>query len=691
MRSGLLAFLLFCVGCLPSRAQKNSKDSAAMSDEYFKMGMEVYDFTHRKQSTELFVLAIKMNPKNARANFMAGKSIMLTIRKEESLAYYRKAFKLDPKVDEEILYYIGQGYQYSEKFDSAIQFYERFNKYLARTLNFNKSMKISEVNRKIFECRNAKIFKANPVDVTISDLSTKINSEWPDYAPNVNADETLMVFTSRRPEGNMNPSVADDHEYYEDIYYARRVNGEWQEAKNIGPPLNSQFHNASVNLTPDGKEMFIYNDDHGGDIFSSRLGKDGAWSAPKSLEGINTEFIENSATITSDGQRLYFTSDRPGSYGGTDIYTAVKNKNGRWVDVQNLGPTVNTELDEEDVFISINGDHLYFSSNGHAGMGDMDIYRSAYDSSNHRWQDPLNLGYPINSVENDIYFVLSGDEKHAYYSSVKAANKGEQDIYRIDMENWKPADLSQSEFIDASLAKEEKEEAAKKAEKDSGPSSVSLEIVVLDDISSEPLDAKVALLTQRKQTIPSLAGRKGNFRFEWTNESGLNARYELTIARDGYMPHVSPMYFYLLDRGTGKQVIRDTIRLSKLGSQDLGHFITTGSDIKTMPQIIPVHFENDSSIPGSYDGIKTIVKLMKDNPGIKVEIAGHTDDVGPSEYNLTLSCRRAESVRNYIIFSGIDAGRVMAAGYGEYRPLADNKTTEGRQLNRRTEFTIIGQ
>ncbi len=164
------------------------------------------------------------------------------------------------------------------------------------------------------------------------------------------------------------------------------------------------------------------------------------------VEGINTEFLESSATITQDDKMIYFTSNRPGGYGGTDIYSCELGKGGRWVNIKNLGPLINTELDEEGVFISANGQHLYFSSNGLAGMGDLDIYRSTYDANTKEWGEPVNLGYPINSVENDIYFVLTADEKFAYISSLRRENLGEQDIYKVDMTRWKPVYLDQPEF-----------------------------------------------------------------------------------------------------------------------------------------------------------------------------------------------------------------------------------------------------
>lgn len=353
-------FCLYCaLGLFCAQPTFSQSDSTALSEEYYNLGMEVFDYTHRKQAKELFELAVKMNPSNAKAQFMAGQSIMLTVNKEQSLPYFRKAWELDPNVNEDILYFLGQGYHHNLKFDSAILFYDRYNRILARSLQLEKSNKINEVNRKIFECRNAVVFLENPVDVTISHLSDNINSEYPDYAPTINSNETLMVFTSRRPDNNLNPTLAVDHEYYEDIFYSEFADGKWQPAKNMRGPLNTNYHNSSVAISPDGKEMILYQDSNGGDLFASSKKSDNTWTNPKPMDGVNSEYLENSASLTSDNQTIFFTSNRPGGYGGTDIYKAEMGKGGRWTNVQNLGPLVNTEMDEDGVFISASGRHLF--------------------------------------------------------------------------------------------------------------------------------------------------------------------------------------------------------------------------------------------------------------------------------------------------------------------------------------------
>ncbi|MEJ0030078.1 MAG: hypothetical protein WDO15_06770 [Bacteroidota bacterium] len=178
-------------------------------------------------------------------------------------------------------------------------------------MNYEKSKRINEVNRKMFEARNAIIYMEHPVDVSIENLSDKVNSEFADYAPSINQTETIMVFTSRRPGDNVNDRLAEDHESYEEIFVSEKVNGAWAAAKNPGPPLNTGYHNSAVNLSPDGTEIIVYHDTGGGDLLLSTKNKDGAWGTPQLMEGINTEYIENSATITEDDKTIYFTSNRP--------------------------------------------------------------------------------------------------------------------------------------------------------------------------------------------------------------------------------------------------------------------------------------------------------------------------------------------------------------------------------------------
>lgn len=667
----------------------SQQDPVALSEQYYAQGMEIFDYEHRKVATELFMLAVQANPKNAKAQFMAGRSIMLTVRKELSLQYFKQAYQLDPKIDPDILFYLGQAYHYSEKFDSAIVLYDRFNRLLARSLDYEKSKKINEVNRKIFECHNAKIMIAQPVDVKIAHLSNSINSEWPDYAPTINADETFMVFTTRRPEENMNNRLAQDNEYYEEIFFTKKVDGEWTPARNLSGPLNNSYHNASINLSPDGKEMLLYHDSNGGDILASFLKPDGSWTDPKEILEINSEYIENSGTITADGKQLFFTSNRPGGYGGTDIYVSVKDAKGRWGAPRNLGRSVNTEMDEDGVYVSASGKHLYFSSNGHAGMGDMDIYRSAYNTEKDLWEKPINMGYPINSVENDIYIVLTRNEDFAYISSVRPEGIGEQDIYKIDISNWKEPAYTQPDFTDAVLAMEDQmplfggrpiaevkpetkpEPKPDVAEKPLTPARIDLTIYVAEGDTRKPLSQVKAKLTAPGTDLNLTETKAGTYFAQVNNKTTGIERYKLLVSSQEHIPYASTYLF-----GPGMNTaLTDTIYLDKIAVN--------------YKRTLNVYFGHDSDVPKSFEDILYLEQIMKTSSSIKVEISGHTDNLGSHAYNVGLSQRRAQAVKKHLVNAGIEESRIIVAGYGPDKPIADNKTRANRQLNRRTEFTII--
>lgn len=649
------------------------QDSLAIAEEMYSMGMELFQFETRKQAREMFIQATDFNPKHAKAHLMAGKAILLTVHKEESLPYLQKAYTLNPEVDEEILYLIGEAHQYSEQFDEAISFFRLYRKQLAKSLSFDKSKKIYDIDWKIFECRNAKIYIANTVDVDIINLSDNINSEYADYAPLITADEKRLIFTSRRPHQSTNSDLAEDFEYYEDIYQSHYENGQWQPAAPFDAAINGDFHNSNIGLSPDGTILYIYTDENGGDILESDF-VDGKWTSPKPIKGlVNTPYHENSVTITEDKNTIYFTSDKPGGYGGTDIYKAQLDSKGRWGNPVNLGNKVNTERDEEAPFISKSGVHLYFSSNGHAGMGDLDLYIAEKEDGSDDFKEPVNLGYPINSVENDIFFVLNASETHAYYSSVKTSSKGEQDIYKVNMERWKAINIDSLTAIEVIEITPNVpvvvaiEEPVKFVESD-----ISLILTILDEKSLDTLTANVALIEQTNQTvIGGTLNDQSSYEIKFTNMD--YTTYRVKIIKEDYLPYESMIHVIGQERRIQK--LKETVALRPIEDSFTG--------------IMNVYFGLDSDQPNGFEDAQYLEYLMKDNPKITVEISGHTDNSGPVAYNKDLSQRRANSIKNYLIEHGIDAARINAVGYGIEKPIGDNGNRVGRRLNRRTEFKIL--
>lgn len=326
----------------------------------------------------------------------------------------------------------GQALHRRAKFDSAIIFYQRFREGLS---NQPSSIRPGEVEKRLIECESGKKLMSGPRKFTVTNLGAVINSPFEDYAPVLTEDEKLMVFTSRRPIGNLSDQISADGKYFEDVFFSNRQGARWSAAKNMDRPVNTPFHDSNLALSADGKQLFLYTDENDGDILVSDF-INGKWSQPRLLPApINTPYHESSVSVSSDGKKMFVASERPGGLGGSDIYVTEKNKFGQWGFATNLGPSVNSAWDEDSPFIDYDGNILYFSSTGHTSMGGYDIFRSLQKAGN--WSKAENLGFPINTPGPDSYFVSTKDGKRAYYSSVREEGFGEEDIYLITL----PAEL----------------------------------------------------------------------------------------------------------------------------------------------------------------------------------------------------------------------------------------------------------
>ncbi len=328
----------------------------------------------------------------------------------------------------EAAYHLGLARHRQERFDEAIDLLGRYKAVKHRMLGD------AEVDRAIAICRNAKALVRQPVDLTVRNLGALVNSPAHDYCPLVTADGNTMYFTSRR-EGSTGGRKDPDGQWFEDIYTARRVDEIWSNAVNAGAPLNTALQDATVGLSADGNGMIVYRTGQGlvsGDLFESRRAA-GEWSGPERMtDRINSEHHEPSATLSPDGEEIYFTSDRPGGFGGRDLYRIRRLPDGTWSLPLNLGPTINTPFDEDAPFLHSDGTTLFFSSNGHGTMGGYDIFKSIMlDHDQCSWGDPENLGYPLNTVNDDIYFCLSEDGTTGYFSSERPGGLGAQDIYQV--------------------------------------------------------------------------------------------------------------------------------------------------------------------------------------------------------------------------------------------------------------------
>ncbi|MFL5762515.1 MAG: tetratricopeptide repeat protein [Bacteroidia bacterium] len=334
-----------------------------------------------------------------------------------------------------IRYDLARAYHYNYKFDEALAL---LNEYM-------KDKKLTASERKDAEqlveyCNNAKILVAAPVDTKIDNIGDIVNTVGSEYVPVVSSDESVMIYTYTGDQsvgGLQNAYNQPDSFgiYYEDVFITHKEGDNWATPGSIGNNINTNTNDAAIAISNDGQKLFIFKDNSydGGDIYISTLDSNG-WSAPEKLKGeVNTAAWEGSASLSADEKTLYFSSERPGGYGGRDLYKATKLADGTWGNIQNLGMKVNTARDDDAPFIHPDGKKLIYSSQALNSMGSYDIFMTEYNAADSSWSTPRNLGYPINTPDDDRYFVLSTDGKRGYYASGKEGGFGLHDIYIVDM------------------------------------------------------------------------------------------------------------------------------------------------------------------------------------------------------------------------------------------------------------------
>ncbi len=646
---------------------KEAIDNIEDGNEFFEIQRGMYF----QKALEYYLKANKFNPNNAMLNYKIGQCYIANAEQTKAIKHLEKALRLNPMVAEDINLMLAQAYQLDLQFDKAIEEYQKFRKAIPPQTAYEMDDKLS---KKIDECKTGKKLVKEPVRVFIDNIGKVVNSPYPDYGPIVNADESILYFTSRRPSTTGGKKDDYDFNYFEDIYLSYNRLDSWTKPQNPGEPLNDKQHESVVGISPDGQKLLIYNGDKGGDIYISRLeGKE--WSKPKMLdEPINTkDYHESSACFSPDERTLYFVSDRPGGFGEHDIYKSTLNRNGQWMKPINLGPTINTKYDEDGAFLHPDGKTLYFSSNGHNTMGGYDIFKSVLE--NGTWTKPENLGYPINSPDNDIFFSTSASGEHGYYSTKKSGGYGQDDIYVITFLGPEKRIVMNSEHnLLASHTQAVSETVIESTvEIKSNPVTI-LKGKIHDEKTGDPVAASIELIDNEKNEVLAVfTSNSATGRYLVSLPAGKN--YGIAIKAENYLFHSEN--FNIPKASIYNEVIKD-IPLKKV---EVGEKIVLNN----------IFFDSGKAKlrPESYAELGVLRKLMKDNPGLKIEISGHTDNVGSDNFNQQLSEKRAKSVVDYLVSQGIDASRLKYAGYGESQPIADNSTEEGRQKNRRTEFEIL--
>jgi outer membrane protein OmpA-like peptidoglycan-associated protein len=653
-----------------------AQEESPADEQLVLVADEMYNFGDVKDALEVYVQAIEINPKNAQANYMAGRCYLTTVNKDLALKYLLKAYELNPNISYNILLLIGNAYHLNYDFDNAISYYEQYRTRIITDIegvpldDKGRDAEESKIERRVYECQNGKEYVKTPIDIELFNMGEGINSEFKDYAPVINGDLSKLYFTSRR-KGSTGANKDNDNEFFEDLYVSDKTGDQWETAKNIGLPINTDLHESCIGISHDGNQLFVYvdNDKVAGDIFTSKKDSKGNWMAMKPLSKlINTLSIENSMTLSKDGNTLFFSSNKPGGFGGQDIYVSKKDPKGEWGEPVNLGSYVNTEHDDEGPYLDFSGKTLFFSSKGHRGMGGFDLYRTLYDSTTSKWSKPENLLYPINSTDDDMYFILSPDGVYGYFSSNKNIGYGDADIYRIRMPE---------EYFKAGSLKKEVVAQPIDTVKKSG-TEYNVKLAITDKESGNPVEATVEItdITTNKDLQKGLSPG-GNYKQSlfFTQETTLL----ISIKKDGYI--FQDIMIKIKPDGVGPKLVERSVSMEK---PIVGN--------KYVLKNIYYDFDKAELKKESDTELRNLLKLLQTNPTMRIEVGSHTDNLGGKDYNYTLSQNRAQSVIVWLGDHGVSKSRVEAKGYGEDEPIASNDDEEeGRALNRRTEIKILSK
>lgn len=663
----------FSKDAFPSQkeALKKAKENIELGDGFYELGAIFLN-----QAIEPYLAANSFNPNNALLNFKLGRCYLNSNFKQKALPFLEQAKKLNKSVDPDIDFYLGQAYHLDKDWDKAINHYVDFLK--NKTSNTDVLL-IRKADKSIKECKSGKDLSSRPIKVKIENLGEQVNTQFHEYKPYITADESMLFFTTRRASSLSKEKDPVYNDFYEDIYYSvKQADGQWSQAKNIGEPINTSDHDAISGLSMDGGKLIIYlGNKNNGDLFESELSGD-KWGKPQDFgKNINTDkFHESSASYSLDGKAVYFVSDKPGGFGDRDIYVSYRDEKNRWGKAENLGAIVNTEFGEEGVFMHPDGKTLYFSSQGHNSIGGYDIFKTILDDKTKKWSVPENIGFPVNTTDDDVFYVVSANGKHGYYTSVNSNGFGGRDLYMISFiteeKKEKPIETRRDEITE----NKRQEVVTKQIEikTDPLPRLTILKGVVSDEISKKPLDAAIEIIdNDQNKVIYTLNSNSLSGKYLTSLPAGKN--YGIAVKKEGYLFHSEN--FNIADSAAFQEVTKD-IALKK---------IQVGSTI--VLKNIFYDFDKATLRSESTNELERLMKLLNEMPNLKIEISSHTDSKGANEYNFKLSENRAKSVVEYLISKGIDSTRLLSKGYGEEKPIATNDTDDGRQLNRRTEFKIL--
>ncbi|MEM7654704.1 MAG: OmpA family protein [Bacteroidota bacterium] len=606
----------------------------------YEEGMTFARYRDRNRAIQSYQAALNIEPDFAHAHNQLGIVAHATRRYDKAEFHLSRAYELMPEAFTSLTFYLGQTYfalgQYSEATDLLEQF-----------VKAGKGRRYDR-GKAAFDLRHARYSMdaiKDSLDFQPQNLGPTINTQFDEYLPFLTADDSYLLFTSRRPEsvGGYNSQLMD---YSEDFFVSTYEEEAWTKVKNLGNPINTPDNEGAAAITQDGRTIFFTACNRpsglgGCDIYMS-VREGNKWSEPVNLgPSVNSKDWDSQPCLSGDGKTLYFTSNRPGGVGNRDIWYS-RLEDGRWSPAQNLGEPINTAGDETAPFLHADDVSLYFASTFHEGFGGKDIFVAYLEETG--WTSPKNLGYPLNTKADESHLFVNSQGRIGFINSDREGGYGGSDLYQFE--------------LDARIRPK---------------IATFLRGLVRDSITQEPLAAKLNLIdVEKKDTVrQAITDVDGSFLMSLP----LDRAYAAFVEAEGYLFTTTHFYLKELEETPYFDVVVEMKPLKK--------------DVQVV--LSNIFFEtNSADLQATSDAeLQFLVNFLEKNPSIRIEIQGHTDDIGGEEYNLNLSQKRAESVKNHLIEAGIGETRIEAKGYGETRPVAGNITDEDRAQNRRTEFKIL--
>lgn len=609
----------------------------------FEQALNAYHAYDYDRALDMVNRALRRDADFLQALILKAEVLFSMKRYEPSASAYLRVIHKNPNVYPQAHYYLGVSLFSFGDYAAAAQAFEAFP-----GTNESESPLWQKANQYLASCRFAVEAMANPVPFNPKNSGPAINTPDSEYSPAITADGQTLIFTRRSKRSNLPMLVHGAEE--ENFYVSHLQNGGWSNAENLGHPINTDGNEGAQSLSIDGREMYFTACNRPGGMgscdiyYSQRTGEQ--WSTPINLGPVvNSASWDSQPSISADGKTLYFASARQGGYGDMDIWTTVLDSLGNWSHPVNLGPEINTNGREMSPFIHPDNITLYFASDGHPGMGGLDLFFSRKDEDGH-WSQPKNLGYPLNTLADEFSLVTDASGRLAFYAADRPEGYGNMDIYAFELHaDARPTPMTY------------------------------MKGKVFDYYTQKPLAAAFELIDLESNRVIAASESdpvNGNFLVVVP----LFVNLALSVSAPGYL-FFSENFHYIDPRDVADPHLRDVpLQLVRAGESVVlrNVFFDTG------------HYQLK---PESQSELDRLASLLTDNQSIHIEVGGHTDNTGDFPMNQMLSENRAKQVVEYLTGKGIEPDRISYKGYADTQPIDSNDTVSGRARNRRTTFTII--